>query len=228
MIIWGLDLNRIRFSAFKHSNMFDPKYYLRSRRFIAYQLAMIFTVVGESTATYTLDKYLKLQRAVQNYQPGASLYNNDVVGVGSFTIFAGVYTATVFGTMFFFLLFWPALAESVMWFRIKAAGSIFAVLAVLGAAISSTVVVATHKAYLIPSPNGDFEALQAAFAHPRPPYVYRTFSYIYPWLILTWIGWLFTIWSTYLVFQASHYHLANPHVVGEYLRQEEDEKKAKV
>jgi hypothetical protein len=132
------------------------------------------------------------------------------------------------GTMFFFLLFWPALAESVMWFRIKAAGSIFAVLAVFGAALSSTIVVATHKAYLIPSPNGDFEALRAAFAHPRPPYVYKTFSYIYPWLILTWIGWLFTIWSTYLVFQASHFHLANPHVVGEYLRQEEDEKKAKV
>ena len=57
MIIWGLDLNRIRFSDFKHSRMFDPKYYLRSQRFIAYQLAMIFTVVGESTATYTLDRY---------------------------------------------------------------------------------------------------------------------------------------------------------------------------
>ena len=56
MIIWGLDLNRIRFSAFKHSRMFDPRYYLRSQRFIIYQLAMIFTVVGECMATYTLDK----------------------------------------------------------------------------------------------------------------------------------------------------------------------------
>lgn len=63
MIIWGLDLNRIRFSAFKHSNMFDPKHYLRSRCFIAYQLAMIFTVVGESTATHTLDKYVIAPRA---------------------------------------------------------------------------------------------------------------------------------------------------------------------
>ena len=107
--------------------MFDPKYYLRRQRFIAYQLAMIFTVVGESTATYTLDRYalplrppttditvgarsesyrqlisryrnryLELQKNVEAYQPGASLYNNDVVGTGSFTIFAGVYTATVF------------------------------------------------------------------------------------------------------------------------------------
>jgi hypothetical protein len=36
--------------------MFDARYYLRSKRFIAYQLAMIFTVVGECMATYTLEK----------------------------------------------------------------------------------------------------------------------------------------------------------------------------
>jgi len=131
------------------------------------------------------------------------------------------------GTMFFFLLFWPALSETVMWYRIKAAGSIFAVIVVLAAAISSTVVIAAHKAYLIPSPNGDFGALQAAFANPTPPFVYKEYSYIFPWLILTWIGWLFTIWSTYLVFKASHFHLANPHVVGEYLVQEAEEKRAK-
>ena len=132
------------------------------------------------------------------------------------------------GTMFFFLLFWPALSETVMWYRIKATGSIFAVIVVLAAAISSTVVVASHKAYLIPSPNGDFGALQAAFANPRPPFAYKEYSYIFPWLILTWIGWLFTIWSTYLVFKASHFHLANPHVVGEYLAQEAEEKRARV
>jgi len=153
------------------------------------------------------------------------LYNNDIIGVGAFTIFAGVYTATVFGTMFFFLLFWPSLSETVMWFRIKATGAIFAILAVFGAALSSTIVIATHKAYLIPSPSGDFDSLQAAFSHPRPPYVYKSFSYVYPWLVLTWIGWLFTIWSTHLLFKASRYHLSNPHVVGEYIRQEEEGKR---
>jgi hypothetical protein len=224
MIIWGLELNRIRFSAFKHSNMFNPTYYLRRQRFVAYQLAMIFTVIGECMATDTLDKYLELQNQVSIYQPGASLFNNDIVGVGAFTIFAGVYTATVFGAMFFFLLFWPALSETVMWFRIKAAASIFAILAVLGAAISSTIIVATRNAYLIPSPNGDFQALQAAFSNPRPPFVYKHYAYVYPWLIFTWIGWLFTIWSTILLFRASRFHLANPHVVGEYNRQEEEEK----
>jgi hypothetical protein len=129
------------------------------------------------------------------------------------------------GTMFFFLLFWPALSETVVWYRIKATGAIFAVLAVFGAAISSTIIVASHKAYLIPSPNGDFAALQAAFSNPRPPYAYKHYAYVYPWLVLTWVGWLFTIWSTLLVFKASRFHLANPHVVGEYIRQEEEEKR---
>ena len=41
-------------------------------------------------------RYLDFQNAVEAYQPGASLFNNDVVGTGAFTIFAGVYTATVF------------------------------------------------------------------------------------------------------------------------------------
>ena len=129
--------------------------------------------------------------------------------------------------MFFFLLFWPALSETVVWYRIKATGAIFAVLAVFGAAISSTIIVATRKAYLIPSPNGDFEALQAAFSNPRPPYAYKDYAIVYGWLVLTWIGWLFTIWSTLLVFKASHYHLANPHVVGEYIRQEDEEKRSR-
>lgn len=176
-------------------------------------------------ATYTLDKYLHLQNDVSAYQPGASLFNNDIVGVAAFTIFAGVYTATVFGTMFFFLLFWPTLSETVVWYRIKATGAIFAVLAVFGAAISSTIIVATHKAYLIPSPNGDFGALQAAFSNPRPPYVYKHYPYVYPWLVLTWVGWLFTIWSTCLVFKASRFHLGNPQVVGEYTKQEDEEKR---
>lgn len=59
MIIWGLDLRAIQFSAFKSSNMFDKRYYLRPERFVIYQLAMIFTVVSECLATYSLDKYVQ-------------------------------------------------------------------------------------------------------------------------------------------------------------------------
>jgi len=41
-------------------------------------------------------RYLEIQNIVENFQPGASYYNNDIIGVAGLTIFAGVYTATVF------------------------------------------------------------------------------------------------------------------------------------
>jgi len=216
MIIWGLDLKYIRLSSFQSKNMFQKRYHYRSARFVWYQLAMIFTVVSECLATYTLDRYLELQNTVEAVQPGASLYNNDVVGAAGLSIFAGVYTATVFGTMFFFLLFWPALPESKMWFRIKAAGAIFSVIVVLAAALASTIIVASHSAYLVPSPTGSFADLQSQFSNPRPPYKYSSYGRAIGWVVLMWIGWIFTIVSTYYVFVAAHFHLANPHVVGTY------------
>jgi len=218
MIIWGLDLRAIKPSAFKSSNMFDKRYHLRRERFVVYQLAMLLTVVGECLATYTLDKYLQIQNIVEEYQRGASYYNNDIVGVAGLTIFAGVYTATVFGTMFFFLLFWPALPESRLWSRIKYTGSIFATVAVFAAALASTIVVATHHAYLIPSATGSFEDLQTKFAQARPPYYYRHYDYAIGWLVLMWIGWIFTALSTVYVFRAARFHLDNPHIVGTYLK----------
>jgi hypothetical protein len=221
MIIWGLDLKQIRFSAFLGKNMFQKRYHFRSQRFVWYQLAMIFTVVSECLATYCLDKYLALQNNVSAAQPGASLFNNDIVGAAGLSIFAGVYTATIFGTMFFFLLFWPALPESKLWFRIKATGAIFSVIVVLAAALTSTIIVASHSAYLIPSPTGSFEELQAQFANPNPPYKYSDYGRAIGWVVLMWIGWVFTIISTWFVFKAARFHLANPHVVGTYTQPQE-------
>lgn len=40
------------------------------------------------------------------------MYNNDYVAVGSYNIFAGVFTAFIFGGAFFFDLFWPERKES--------------------------------------------------------------------------------------------------------------------
>jgi hypothetical protein len=219
MIIWGLDLRAIKPAAFKSSNMFDRRYHLRRERFIVYQLAMVLTVVGESLATFCLNKYLQIQNVVEGFQPGASYYNNDIVAVAALTIFAGVYTATVFGTMFFFLLFWPALPESRLWSRIKLSGSIFAAVMVFAAALASTIVIASHHAYLIPSSTGSFEDLQNHFAHANPPFHYRRYSHAIGWLVLMWIGWIFTVLGTVFVFKASQFHLANPHVVGTYMKQ---------
>jgi len=222
MIIFGLDLRAIKPSAFKSKNMFDKRYRYRRERFVYYQLAMILLVVGEILATITLTKYLKLQTSVQQFQSGASYFNNDIVGVASLTIFAGVYSAIVFGTMFFFLLFWPALPESIIWSRIKAVAALFSLITVSAAVLASTIVGAAHHAHLIPSPTGSFEELATHFAHPTPPYRYRDYGLVIGWLVLSWIGWVFTVISTIYVFKASSFHLANPDVVKSYLLQNDE------
>jgi hypothetical protein len=42
----------------------------------------------------------------------ASLHNDDFVGIASYNIFVGVAVATIFGSAFFFDLFWPERRES--------------------------------------------------------------------------------------------------------------------
>jgi hypothetical protein len=77
-IVLGLDLAAVRFGAFKTSRMADARWPLRARRLLAFQLAMVLTVIGESLATATLSKYLDLQTSIEHAVPGASLYQNDV------------------------------------------------------------------------------------------------------------------------------------------------------
>ena len=38
--------------------------------------------------------------------------NNDIVGIASYNIFIGIAVATIFGSGFFFDLFWPERTES--------------------------------------------------------------------------------------------------------------------
>jgi hypothetical protein len=42
----------------------------------------------------------------------ASVHNNDFIGIASFNIFIGIAVATIFGSGFFFDLFWPERSES--------------------------------------------------------------------------------------------------------------------
>jgi lipid-A-disaccharide synthase-like uncharacterized protein len=40
------------------------------------------------------------------------VHNNDIVGIFSYNIFVGIAVATIFGSAFFFDLFWPERKES--------------------------------------------------------------------------------------------------------------------
>jgi len=218
MIIFGLDLQAIKLSAFKGSNMFDRRYYLRPQRFIAFELAMILTTVGDSLGSYCIDRYVRLQKAVRLFQPGATLYNKDIVAAGSLSICASTYASTLFGILSLFLLFWPTLPESRMWSYIKYYATVFATGVVFAASVLATIVVSKHHAYLIPARTGSPDALYAQFANPRPSYYYRNNPFAIAWVALLWGGFLFSALSTVYVFKASRYHLANPHVVESYAK----------
>jgi hypothetical protein len=44
----------------------------------------------------------------------------------------------------------------------------------------------------------------------RPPLVYRSYTDVPVWLAFLWAGWLATVWSNVLVWQASRFYLAHP------------------
>ncbi|KDQ50994.1 hypothetical protein JAAARDRAFT_211425 [Jaapia argillacea MUCL 33604] len=202
--VFGLDLANIRFSAFKSSNMFDKRYHLRPIRFVWYQLAMIVTVVAECVATYSMSKYLDMQTNTEKFFPGSSYYNNDIVAAGALTIFAGVLTAIVFGCFFFFLLFWPESPETMFWSLVKKISAISCSVLVLAAAILSTIIGTTHSAYI---KNADPATQEAILARGGPPLKYSHWPHVIAWIVLIWLGWIFTTIGTVYVFIASKYYL---------------------
>jgi hypothetical protein len=111
--IWGLDLSEMKWSKFKSSYMFNTTYHLRRTKMIVYQIAMILCVVSESIGTDAISRYNEQQDSIQHLDPRSYVYNNDFIGIASFNIFMGILVATIFGSAFFFDLFWPERYETV-------------------------------------------------------------------------------------------------------------------
>src|ERR1700733_10244974 len=56
--------------------------------------------------------YVKEQTLIQRLHDSAQVHNDDFVGIASYNIFVGIAVATIFGSGFFFDLFWPERHES--------------------------------------------------------------------------------------------------------------------
>jgi hypothetical protein len=57
--------------------------------------------------------YVDQQDGIQRRSNGqAQVHNDDYVGTASYNIFVGIAVATIFGSGFFFDLFWPERTES--------------------------------------------------------------------------------------------------------------------
>ena len=132
-------------------------------------------------------EYTSDQRAIERNSSGTTTeHNNDIVGAFSYNIFVGVFVATIFGSAFFFDLFWPERKESpavrVAW---KVCGVLSCVFT-LASALLLTVLISTRQARLVGSPNGT-ETLKAPLSYKKNAEAIASVSLIWP-------GWLATIW----------------------------------
>ncbi|PPQ65799.1 hypothetical protein CVT26_000384 [Gymnopilus dilepis] len=163
----------------------------------------------QCTATYSLSKYDHLQDNVERYSTAfsppspspASLHNNDIIDSAITTIVFCVLVATVFGADFFFLVFWPERAYPVWYSVIKKLLAVVVMAGVGVAAITSTVVITTHRAFI--TGVSDDVAATLTRVYYRPPLIYKKWAVNIAWLVLLWLAFIFTAASTFLMFIAA-------------------------
>jgi len=218
-VIWGLDLHEIQWGKFKGSYMFNQVYHLRRTKMIVYQLAMILCVVSESVGTAALSgtsspplspspshatppppfknidqtkkDYVDQQSGMQSRSLSPiQVHNNSYIGIASYNIFIGISVATIFGSGFFFDLFWPERVES---HAVKIAWKISAVLvsfAALADAVAMTVIVATRRVTVTGVGFAEGERLFGLNGKPDP--VYRRNAYCVASCVILWPGVVFS------------------------------------
>ncbi|KAF2637313.1 hypothetical protein P280DRAFT_472463 [Massarina eburnea CBS 473.64] len=206
-VIWGLDLKEMQWGKFKNSYMWNTEYHRRRTKFIVYQIAMICCVTSESLGTAALSDYVDQQSYVAKHSPGATVHNNNFIGIASYNIFVGIYVATIFGSAFFFDLFWPEREESnavkIAW-RVC---SLLACLATLGSALALTVILATGMAFVTGTDSGTAQRLLAEYG--GSPLVYRHNGRAIASVVFLWIGTVATFASTVILWRSIAYIDAN-------------------
>jgi len=124
------------------------------------------------------------------------VHNNSFVGAFSYNIFSGVYVATIFGSAFFFDLFWPERHESP---AVKLAWKICSLLAIMfvtSAAIVITVIVFTRDAYVTGVSRAEAErvlGLTGTTGRGTAPLAYDTNNRAIASIAFIWPGLLATI-----------------------------------
>ncbi|KAF3044202.1 hypothetical protein E8E11_007475 [Didymella keratinophila] len=200
-VIWGLDLKEMQWGKFKSSYMFGNKdYHLRRTKFGIYQGAMILTVVSESLGTAALSDYVDQQKFVAVHSPGATVHNNNFVGIASYNIFVGIFVATIFGAAFFFDLFWPERHESRAVKTAWRACSVLACLLTLSCALAYTYIVAAKSAYVTGTDSANAASLLREYG--GSPMRYASNGRAIASVVFLWPGMVFTFLSTWLLWHS--------------------------
>lgn len=199
-VIWGLDLKEMQWGKFKSGYMWNKEYHNRRTKFIIYQLAMILCVVSESLGTAALSDYVDQQKFVSRLNSNVTVHNNNFIGIASYNIFVGIYVATIFGSAFFFDLFWPERKES---HGVKMAWkvcSVFACMLSLACALAYTYIVASQSAYVTGTNAADAQRLLALYG--GSPLKYSENGRAIASIVFLRPGMIFTFISTYLLWHS--------------------------
>lgn len=165
----------------------------RSSFWYAPSLCFVSQLQQFSVLTEIVD-YLDQQDYVEQHFPGNSIYNNDFIGIFSYNIFVGVYVATIFGSAFFFDLFWPQRYEAP---GVKLSWKICSILAIMftfSAALGCTIILATHSAR-VTGPNSSFVYQRLNEVHPNEPLDYKHNTRGIISICFLWPGFIATIAS---------------------------------
>jgi len=161
---------------------------------------MILCVVSESLGTAALSDYVDQQDLAATLNPPGKVHNDNYVGIASFNIFVGIYVATIFGSAFFFDLFWPERHESKAVQLAWRTCSVFACMLTLACALAYTYIVATKSAYM--SGDNAQETRLILSEQGRPSLHYRKNARAVASVVFLWPGMVFTFASTYLLWES--------------------------
>ncbi|KAE9396120.1 hypothetical protein BT96DRAFT_977651 [Gymnopus androsaceus JB14] len=202
--LWGFDLNEMRWDAFKGKNMYSRTHYLRRERLIAYQIALNLSIIAEGVATYSMSRYNMLQTHIQQYAltltPAfvVGLHNDDIIAAEILTLTFGALVSTFFSLDLLLIVQWPRHIYPKWYNYTRMTLAIVLTAGFLAAAIMSTVVVATHSAFITGAP----VAMQKQYTDFffRPPLKYKDWAMNVAYVCLLWISCLFTIASAVIMF----------------------------
>jgi lipid-A-disaccharide synthase-like uncharacterized protein len=145
-------------------------------------------LTGTDDNCYT--DYVDQQEFVSALNRNVTVHNNDYIGIASYNIFVGIFVATIFGSAFFFDLFWPERHESP---SVKMAWRICSVLAcmmTLASALAETVIVARNSAYVTGTDAGMAHELLAEYG--GSPLKYRHNGRAVASVVFEWPGMIAT------------------------------------
>ncbi|KAH6899363.1 hypothetical protein BKA70DRAFT_1115523 [Coprinopsis sp. MPI-PUGE-AT-0042] len=173
---------------------------------------MLTGLAGECCATYSLAKYDDLRdnihcASLANLNPQFSgglpawLDSTDIYAAQVVTIVFCVLVATVYGTDFFFLLFFPGRRYPGWYHAAKLVVASIVTLGMAAAAIMSTIVISAGSAIVTGGSTSEIASLIDRFSHP--PLLYRSWDVNIAWLVLLWIAFISTVASTMIMYIAT-------------------------